>query len=187
MMALHLPYHAVGTWKDTMNANDLTAIQAPLNVGCTKPAGYTPSWAHKPLPGVQSYFMYKNKVALFPQHNAWKMQVLDPKSDWRGLWADLSLLKPSVFGKTNEEIRYNPKDTANNVPESTPDLEKVMGPEGEVILAHVQKANLKVARSRLNHLRKEQLSQGVLNRILQTLGRFSIQEVIQTQPHHLTI
>jgi hypothetical protein len=41
----------------------------------------------------------------------------------------------------------------------------------------------KVAKNRVNHLRKEQISQGVLHRMLLTLGRLTFEEV---QPPHFT-
>jgi hypothetical protein len=47
----------------------------------------------------------------------------------------------------------------------------------EFVMSQVGKAQTSLARKRKHHLRKEQLSQGVLKRLLQTLGRLTYDEV----------
>jgi hypothetical protein len=44
-------------------------------------------------------------------------------------------------------------------------------------MTDVDKTITRLARKRATHLRKEQLSQGVLNRVLQSLGRLVYEEV----------
>ena len=47
----------------------------------------------------------------------------------------------------------------------------------EILTVKLDARNNKCAKDRKNHLRKEQLSQGVLKRIIQSLGRLTFEEV----------
>jgi hypothetical protein len=103
MVALHVAWLDIFKWNDVMD--NFTFIKSPLTIGCSKPTGYSTTWAHKPLGSQQAFFMFKLRTAHYPTHNAWTMYSANKKSNWRGLWTDLSVLKPKEFYKDKKEIR----------------------------------------------------------------------------------
>ena len=106
MLALHIPWLDISSW-ETALTTAYTFVKAPLTIGCTKPVGYAPSWAHKPLSMTQSFFLWKTRVAKQPTHNAWKMLAQNVKGEWRSFWSELAVLRPKEYLKSQEEIRYH--------------------------------------------------------------------------------
>lgn len=105
MAVLHLPWLDVYNWTNCMQQQNFTFIKAPIIIGSSKPTGYSASWANKPLSCTQAFFMYKNRAAKRPYHNAWTMFQANKKSQWRELWCDLAVLKSGDFLKTKDEIQ----------------------------------------------------------------------------------
>ena len=104
MLALHLAFMDLSSWGQELKQNNFTFIKAPLVVG-SKPTGYSASWSHKPLSCTQTFFLFKQRAALRPTHNAWKMFNANKKSPWRELWSDLVMLKPSEYNKESKSSK----------------------------------------------------------------------------------
>ena len=104
MVALHLANETVGDWSRNM-AQHYKMIKAPILVASKKAVGYSTSWKHKPLSSSQTFTLFKCIVAPAPTHNAWLLQELNPKSDFRSYWSDVALLPSTEYNKTKSEIR----------------------------------------------------------------------------------
>jgi len=201
MVALHLPHVEVGTWVRQFAGTGFMHVKAPLIIGSKSPGGYSASWKHMPLVCTQTFTLFKQQSANKPTHNAWKVFVLNPNI-YRNYWSDLQLIPSQQYKKDQTEIRkmviascsycnffsrpticihilctfLQPKGTLA-------DLE-VVQPIGEVkcgnatyLLDKIDKRCIVHAKSRRTHMRKEQISLGVLKRLLESIGRFSYEEV----------
>ena len=102
MLLLHLPWMDLSSWGQELKQHNFTFVKAPLVIG-SKPTGYSASWSHKPLSCTQTFFMFKQRAAQRPFHNAWKMFNANKKSNWRELWSDLVMIKPSEYNKESKE------------------------------------------------------------------------------------
>jgi len=106
MLALHLSNLHVATWAETMNAaGSFKHIKSPINICPKEPTGYSSTWLHKPLCGVQTFTLAKQVIAPKPTHNAWKAYMLNHKSKYRSLWSEVQIINTVDYNKTTQEIR----------------------------------------------------------------------------------
>ena len=73
-----------------------------------------------------------------------------------------------------------PAQVAEGTMEKVESLGTVGDRADEVLLVNLENMITSKARARRSHLRKEQISQGVLSRVLQSLGRLVYEEVCST-------
>lgn len=105
MLAMHLPWRDVGAWAKALEENEFKFVKAPLIIGTTKATGYAPSWAHKPLPACQAFFLCKTKKAIKPIHNAFRKYRANNRGDFRDYWSDMGVISKAEYHKHKVEIR----------------------------------------------------------------------------------
>ena len=118
MVALHLPFAKVGDWFKGFEVDCLCqmwkSIKAPITIAASRPVGYSPSWANKPLSSSQTFFLLKPYNTPRPFHNAFLKYTLNPKSDYRNLWSDCIVLPAAKYKKEKAEIQKKVQYTFTN-------------------------------------------------------------------------
>ena len=181
MVALHLPYAQLHEWIVGMEANTFHAIPGCITIGCASPPAYSPTIVHTPLGGSDTFFLWRTKEAPRPTHNVFAIGRMNPRGDYRKMWTSFQVVPSGVYKKSSHEIlrRVDPLpieqcDKVNTAETSFFRTEADLRCE---IPEFVNQGVAKDARSRRNHWRKEQISQGVLTRILSVLGRIIVEQV----------
>jgi hypothetical protein len=105
MVALHLPWLGVSRWSEAMRQSGYRDIKVPIIIGTKRPAGFSTTWAHKPLSASQAFWIFRQRASLAPTHNAFRMYNKNPNGNWRTYWSDLVLLEHKEYEKSKDEIR----------------------------------------------------------------------------------
>ena len=165
-----------------MEAATFHAIPTPIVIGSTAPAPYAPTIKHTPLRASDTFYLWRNNDAPCPTHNAIALGAANPKGKWRSFWSDLQIIPNAVFKKSKAEIRLRQKKKASL--EQADALESKQASfyndERDATAGDpkfINDSTARAAKNRSHAWRKEQISQGVLARLLACLGRVMIHQV----------
>ena len=118
MVALHLPHVKVGEWFKGFEVDCQfqmwKSVKAPITIASSRPVGYSPSWANKPLSACQTFSLLKPYNTPRPFHNAFLKYSLCPKGDYRNLWSDCIVLPQAKYKKEKGEIQKKVQYTFTN-------------------------------------------------------------------------
>ena len=165
-----------------MEAATFHAVPTPIVIGSTAPAPYAPTIKHTPLRASDTFYLWRNKEAPCPTHNAIALGAANPKGKWRSFWSDLQIIPNAVFKKSKDEILLRPKKKASL--EQADALEKKQASfyndDRDATAGgfkFINESTARAAKQRSSAWRKEQISQGVLARLLACLGRVMVHQV----------
>lgn len=111
MVALHLSTRDVGDYVKAFESgpqeggNIHKYIRQSITISSTKPTGYAPSFVHCPLSASQTFHLFRLRAADRPFCNTFKMFAINPKANWRSLWASCVALQPKEYNKKDDEKR----------------------------------------------------------------------------------
>ena len=143
-----------------------------MTISSLKPSGYSASFLYNPLAASQTFFLFRRSDDTKPTHNALYASSLSPKSTWRGLWCDNVAIKANLFRKTKQE-KQTVKEARPMEEHSQEEWKLIDG----TILKNMGNGAAQEAKKRSKLFRKEQLSQGVLSRLMMSLGRLTLEQV----------
>jgi hypothetical protein len=146
---------------------------SPITYAAPRPSGYSGAFLNNPIRCSDTFFLYKPVESAKPFNNALLWASINIKSPWRTLWADNVIL--TDFNKTKDEIQL----VAEGQKFKQEDVETITL-EGYGEFKAIMETQTKAVRARRAHVRKEQLSQGVLQQLLRTLGRLVIEQVLSS-------
>ena len=133
MVALHIPVSHYAEWAEAMAAATFHAVPGQIVIGSSAPASYAPTIVHKPLRASDMFFLWRNKEAPRPTHNAFALAARNHVGKWRGLWSDLQVLQSSVFNKQPKEalMRSDSKPGLEQVDKVVPSETSFFGNEAD--------------------------------------------------------
>ena len=102
MVGIHVPVSQWHKWAAGMKAATFKAIKSPITIASTSQASYSASMVHNPLRSSDTFYLWKNREAPRPTHNAIALGKYNPKGKWRGFWSDVQIIKD--FNKQKGEV-----------------------------------------------------------------------------------
>ena len=183
MVALHLPWQQLEEWRTAMQANNFHAVPTPITIGSTQTPAYAPTFVHTPLGASQTFFLWRTMEASRPYNNAAALASLWPKGHFRKSWSSFQVISPTDYRKSPAEVlkringQYLPVEQCDEVSSADTSFFHSEVDPAAVVPAFLNGAVQKAAKSRMQHWRKEQISQGVLRRILGVIGRVVLEQV----------
>ena len=191
MVALHIPASQYHDWAVAMDEATFHAVPGQIVIGTSSPTAYSPTIVHKPLRASDTFYLFKNKEAARPTHNAFALGAHNQRGKWRGYWCDLQVLPPKLFNKQKDEllVRAEPASGLENPEGVKPEQTSFFNSAKDkmcTVPEFINQGVKKIAKKRTQFWRKEQLSQGVLDRLLACIGRVTTCQVT-TRAHTLTL
>ena len=171
MAALHIPAHQLHEWKDALEAFNFKYIRMPVTVGTAVPTGWHPAFKHMPLPNGETFYLFRTKLALSPSANMQAIRAFDSNAVWRKFWCSNVSIPKGVYNKGKTENKKRPDNTARGA------AEQIYEEKGDTTYNFGVTTS---ARARTNAWRREQISQGVLQTILSSVGRVLSSQVLLT-------
>ena len=187
MVALHVPISHYQDWAPALDEASIHILPSSISIGSTAPANYAAHIVHCPLRSSDNFIIGRVKEAGRPTHNAFALARCNPKGKWRAIWSDMQVLPASVFNKAKGEVLMRSAEAKMENPLAVEAAQTSFhGSASDTVAsapAFINAAVQKTVKARTKMWRKEQISQGVLDRMLEIFGRAAVCQVLPTFMH----
>ena len=186
MVALHVPVRHFAQWDAGMIASTMHHIPSPITISSVAQPSYAPTFKHNPLRACDTFHMWRNRESKCPTHNAVALGAYNKAGKWRYLWGSCQNLPPAVFnkgtGEVLERLQPVPLEQADELDLKHTSFYHSDADKASQVPEWVKIGVGKECKKRQKAWRKEQLSQGVLGRMLAILGRVAFHQVPPPPP-----